>query len=31
VALLAFVSLLKGKTPSEVEHWEKDVIPSSRA
>jgi guanylate kinase len=31
VALLAFVSLLEGKTPSEVEHWEKDVIPSSRA
>jgi guanylate kinase len=31
VALLAFVSLLEGKTPSEVEHWAKDVIPSSRA
>jgi guanylate kinase len=31
VALLAFVSLLEGKTPLEVEHWEKDVIPSSRA
>jgi guanylate kinase len=29
VALLAFVSLLEGKTPSEVEHWAKDVIPSS--
>ena len=26
VALLAFVSLLGGKTPSEVEHWEQDLI-----
>jgi guanylate kinase len=26
VALLAFVSLLTGKTPSAVEHWEKDLI-----
>jgi guanylate kinase len=26
VALLAFVSLLAGKTPSGVEHWEKDLI-----
>jgi guanylate kinase len=25
-ALLAFVSLLAGKTPSGVEHWEKDLI-----
>jgi guanylate kinase len=29
VALLRFVSLLEGETPSEIEHWEKDVIPSS--
>jgi guanylate kinase len=27
VALLTFVSLLAGKTPSGVEHWEKDLIP----
>jgi guanylate kinase len=27
VALLAFISLLAGKTPSGVEHWEKDLIP----
>jgi len=27
-ALLEFVSLLEGKTPSEVEHWEKDLISS---
>jgi guanylate kinase len=26
VALLAFVSLLAGKTPSGVEHWEEDLI-----
>lgn len=26
-ALLAFVSLLEGKTPSGVEHWEKKLIP----
>ena len=27
VALLAFVSLLAGKMPSGVEHWEEDLIP----
>ena len=27
VALLAFVSLLAGKTSSGVEHWEGDLIP----
>jgi len=27
LALLAFVSLLAGKTPSRVEHWEEDLIP----
>jgi len=27
VALLAFVSLLAGKTSSGVEHWEEDLIP----
>ena len=27
VALLAFVSLLTGTSPSGVEHWEKDLIP----
>jgi guanylate kinase len=26
-ALLAFVSLLEGKTPSEIEKWDKDLIP----
>jgi len=26
-ALLAFVSLLEGKTPSEIERWDKDLIP----
>jgi len=26
LALLAFVSLLAGKTPSGVEHWEEDLI-----
>jgi len=27
LGLLAFASLLAGKTPSEVEHWEEDLIP----
>jgi guanylate kinase len=31
VALINFVSLLEGRTPSDAEHWGKDVIPSSPA
>jgi guanylate kinase len=30
-ALLEFISLLEGKTPSRAEEWEKDLIPSAGA